>query len=150
MLEAPPAADHPLASAVRDVGHTGQVVELPMVVTSDAAVIDASAAEDLLRDIVAFPSGNRLEIRVVDRSGHADLSAIAAQLAARGVEVVEIANAVQFDDGSTEVIRPVILGDVGDQLEDLVADLGVQPIIDQEQEHDTVTLLVGIDFRLAP
>ncbi len=150
MLETPPAADHPLANALRAVGSAGQVVELPTVQTPDTLTIDATAAEDLLRDVVAFPSGQRLEIRVVDRSGHADLGLIAAQLAGRGIEVVEIANAVQFDDGSTELIRPVDLADAVDQFDGLVAELGVEPIIDPEQEHDTVTLLVGTDFQLDP
>ncbi len=149
MLADPPASVHPLASALRSVGTAGRVVELPTVATPEGTVVDETAAEDLLRDIVAFPSGARLELRVVDRSGAADLRAIAAQLAGRGIEVVEIANAVQFDDGSTELIRPSDLADGVEQFDELVADLGVQPIVDPEQEHDTVTLLVGGDFRLS-
>lgn len=153
LLDQAPAGSNALASAVRGVGSSGQVVELPTVTETaapvpDAIAIDAAAAEVLLRDIVAFPSGNRLEIRVVDRTGDADLSLVAAQLAGRGVKVVEIANAVQFDDGSTELIQPTDLADGIEQFDDLVAELGVEPIVDPEQEHDTVTLLVGRDFRL--
>jgi len=150
MIEYPPASDHPVVSAIRAVGAAGQIVELPTAVDSpDAPVIDGAAAEELLRDVVAFPSGNRLEIRVVDRSGDADLRSIAAQLAGRGIEVVEIANAMQFDGGSTELIQPADLAGGVEQFDDLIAELNVEPIVDPEQERDTVTLLVGNDFRLA-
>ncbi len=147
-IDSPPGVEHPLASAVRAVGSGGHVVELPTVAGSEGPVIDALAAEDLLRDIVAFPSGNRLEVRVVDRTGRADLGEIAAHLAVRGIEVAEIANAVHFDDGSTELIRPQDLVEGVDQLDVLVAELGVEPLVDPEQEHDMVTLLVGTDFAL--
>ena len=149
LLDQAPAGSNGPASAVRAVGSSGQVVELPTVAEAEAPAIDAAAAETLLRDIVGFPSGDRLEIRVVDRTGDADLGLVAAQLAGRGVKVVEIANAVQFDAGSTELIRPTDLADGIEQLDDLIAELGVEPIVDPEQEHDTVTLLVGRDFRLS-
>ncbi|MDH5520110.1 MAG: hypothetical protein OEZ14_06210 [Acidimicrobiia bacterium] len=149
LLDQDPAGSNGLASAVRAVGPSGKVVELPTVAESEAPAIDADAAEALLRDTVAFPSGNRLEIRVVDRTGDADLGLVAAQLAGRGLKVVEIANAVQFDEGSTELIRPTDLADGIGQFEDLVAELGVEPIVDPEQEHNTMTLLVGRDFRLS-
>lgn len=148
-LETPPSGSNVVASALRSVGAAGQIVELPTVVDpSGAPMIDDSATEELLRDVVAFPSGNRLAVRVVDRTGDADLRSIAAQLAGRGIEVVEIANAVQFDAGSTELIRPTELADGVVQFDDLVAELEVEPIVDPEQEHETVTLLVGKHFRL--
>lgn len=151
LLNTPPAADHPLAETIRSLGDDdgARIVELPTIATAGAVVVDETAAERLLRDIVAFPSGNRLEVRLVDRTGDADLTTVAAQLAGRGIEVVEIANAVRFDDGSTEVIRPPEFADGIEQFDDLVAELGVQPIVDIDEEHDTVTLLVGRDLGLS-
>lgn len=148
MLDTLPGGDHPLAATIAAVGATGQLVELPTVEEAGTLMIDGNSAGALLQDVVAFPSGSRLEVRVVDRTGNADLSAVAAQLAGRGIEVVEIANAVQFDDGATEIIRPVDLAEGADQFVELLNELGVDPIIDPEQEHDTVTLLVGREFGL--
>ena len=109
MMVSPPSGDHPLVPTLGTVAVNGQIVDLPTVRTNDETSIDAVGTETLLRDIVAFPAGDRLAARIVDRTGAADLELVAAQLAGRGIEIVEIANAVAFDEGSTELIRPADL-----------------------------------------
>ena len=149
MVKQPPGGDNPLVRAILSVkgsDSTGTVLPLPVINQSDAISVDGVEAELLLRDVVAFPSGRRLEVRLVDRTGRADLEHLAAWLAGRGIEVVEIANAVQFDNGTSEVIRPPELGVGGDQLDDLAARLGLSPLVDPETEDDIITILVGHDF----
>ncbi len=149
LIAEPPNSVHPLSAAVGTVGIDGRIVDLPTTENAGGISMDRSATEELVREIVAFPSGRRLEVRLVDRTGDADLFAVAADLAARGIEVVEIANAVQFDDGSTEIIRPADPAVGAEQLDELAAELGVEPIVDPEQSHDTVTLLLGDEYHLS-
>ena len=152
LVARPPSDGDGLASLIGSLsGDTGatQVLDLPTVEESGAVIVDDRRTEELIRDIVAFPSGSRLEVRVVDRTGDTDLAAVAAGLAGRGIEVVEIANAVRFDGGSTELIRPAGgLDDGAAQLAELAAELGLRPLLDEEPDDDRVTLLVGADFSL--
>ena len=108
LLADPPDGDHGLSDALRQAftQGSGQLLEIPITAEEDGLVIDVAESEALLREVVPFPSGPRLKVRVVDRTGSADLGAIAALVAGRGIEVVEIANAVQFDSGPTELIVP--------------------------------------------
>ena len=150
LLADPPDGDHGLSEALRqsfDQG-SGQLLEIPVTAGEDGLALDIDESEALLREIVPFPSGPRLKVRVVDRTGTADLGAIAALVAGRGIEVVEIANAVQFDSGPTELIVPDPLPVGQGQVEQLAAELGVDPVIDYEPTSATATLLVGADFAL--
>jgi hypothetical protein len=148
-LADPPSGTHRLATTLGEwfAGGGGRVTELPTEPTAGGPLLDSSAAEELVRTIIAFPSGERLKVRVVDRTGAADLESVAASMAGRGVEVVEIANAVQFDDGATELIVPAELTVGDEQLAELVAALGVEPIVDDELGSAEATLLVGVDFE---
>lgn len=160
LLAEPPATNTPLASDLREIDSgQAQVVDLPVGQLEPATAIDDAATELLVRDIVAFPAsaapGDRLQVRVLDRTGTADLEDIAAAVAARGIEVIEIGNAGVFDDGPTEVIAPSAATTANEslksQLDDLSLSLGVKSVIldDESDEDGVVTVIVGTNFDLA-
>ena len=153
MVAEPPTGGHRLAESLRhlSVDGGGRVIAAPTEDRStdngsSGPVLTPEAAEELVRTTVAFPSGERLKIRVVDRTGSADLEAVAAAVAGRGIEVVEIANAAQFDGGTTELIVPAELSVGRDQLEDLAGEWGLEPIIDYDLSAAEATLLIGTDY----
>lgn len=164
MLADPPVTDHPLALDLVALGdHPVGVVDLPVTQLEPVALLDPERTESLVRDRVAYPTGatntDRLRVRVVDRSGTADLEGIAAAVAAHGVEVVEIANASVFDEGPTRVVAPAGLASVDDALPGLLAELaqvvGVGEVVvdevvvdDQHSEEPLVTVVIGRDFAL--
>ena len=171
LLEDPPAVDSVLATALGDLDPgLSRVIDLPVTQLEPVALPDNPAIESMVRDIVAFPAGSvpgdRLQVRVLDRTGAADLEGIAAAVAANGMEVVEIGNANEFDGGETEVIAPVGLGTQGDsgaelgttpelnmppELNDLARAVGAATIrIDEDPAEDfVVTVVVGTNFDLA-
>jgi hypothetical protein len=107
------------------------------------------ATEALVRELVPVPAGaqpgDRTQVRVIDRTGTADLSAVAAEVAATGLEVVEIGNAAEFDAGATSLVVPRGLDDPG--LIELAAWTGAATVVDGEPDADpVVTLLIGSDF----
>ena len=139
-------------------GRASPVVDLPVTQLEPVALIDGDATESLVRDLVAFPTsaaaGDRLRVRVLDRAGGAELEAIAAWLAAQGMEVVSIGNAVEFDGGQTQVIAPVALaedGAISPELRALATSVGTTEVtVDIEQVDDfVVTVVVGDDFEPA-
>ena len=152
----PPPAAHPLARTLGGLVAPTSAVDvhvLPMLARSDppsSQALDPVAAEALIREVVAFPSGARLKMRLVDRTGRADLPALAAVLAGRGIEIVEIANAVQFDQGATELIIPPEMTLGRGQMAELAGELGIEPVVDFELDADHATVLIGSDFELDP
>ncbi len=160
LLETPPATSSALAGDLRAVGNAAvQVVDLPLTQLEPVALIDGPAAESLIRDVVAYPAGSvpgeRLQVRVLDRTGAADLEGIAAAVAAQGMEVIEIGNAMPFDGGDTQVIAPVGLVAAGEPLPDQVRDLSrsvgsSDVIVDNDATDDlVVTVVIGRNFDLA-
>lgn len=157
LLTDPPSTPAPLARDLSALdGRASPVVELPVTQLEPMARLDADATESLIRDLVAFPAGanagDRLRIRVLDRTGQADLEAIAAEVAAEGMEVVSIGNAIEFDDGLTQVIAPITLtggdGSVSPEVANLARSVGAtEVIIDTEPVDElVVTVVVGRDF----
>jgi len=158
-VTAPPATDAPLAADLRAMdGMASQVLDLPLLQEEPVAIPDPSAMELLVRDIVAYPAGSadgdRLQVRILDRTGAANLEAIAAAVAAEGNEVIEIGNTMEFDNGATQVIAPVALADengIPERLNLLSLAVGVENVlIDNDLTDDVVvTVVIGRDFDLA-
>ncbi len=157
VLAQPPESGSSLATDLAAVdGAASRVIDLPVTQLEPVAVLDATGAELLIRDVVAFPAGalagDRLRVRIVDRTGLARLEDIAAAVAAEGLEVIEIANATAFDDGPSQVIAPVTLVGPGGQLSAGLAELAqsiglVDVTIDPEPVDEfVVTVVIGADF----
>jgi len=146
----PPAGRDPLARAIGEIsGPSSQVVILPLVDVVPDPELDPVAAEALIREVVPIPSGanpgDRLQVRVIDRTGTIDLEAVAAAVASTGSEVVEIGNAVEFDGGPTHLVVPVGLDDPG--ISELAMLTGATTVLDNDVDADAVvTLLVGSDY----
>ncbi len=108
LLEVPPAAtDDPLSRTIRSVADgPHEVIQMPLErSTVGAPVVSAERAEALVRRVVAFPAGDqanrRFRMLIEDRTGTADLDAVARSLGRLGIEVVAISNGPVFDDAST-------------------------------------------------
>ena len=143
LLADPPTTDSVLGGALQGLdAELSRVVDLPVTQLEPVALPDGPAIESMIRDLVAFPSGSvpgdRLQVRILDRTGAADLEGVAAAVAANGMEVVEIGNANEFDGGETEVIAPVGLG-----AEASTAELGVSPELNMPPELNELARAVG-------
>ncbi len=160
ILADPPTTETPLAAELQALDPTlSRVVDLPVTQLDPVALPDTAAIESLVRDVVAFPAGampgDRLQVRVLDRTGDADLEGIAAAVASHGMEVVEIGNATEFDGGQTEVIAPLGVvaedGTLPEDLYGLARSVGADAIsIDEEpSEAVVVTVVIGANFDLA-
>ncbi len=147
----PPEGSDRLAEEIRELsGPASQVVILPLVNVEPNPLPDLVAAEALVREVVPVPAGanpgDRLQVRVIDRTGIADLEAVATAVASTGSEVVEIGNAVEFDGGLTHLVVPIGLEDPG--LSELAMLTGATTVLDNDIEADSVvTLLVGSDYQ---
>ena len=164
ILADPPATDDPVAVLLRRVAAApDRVDDLPTLPSraerpgsggdGRGLLLDDDAAEQLIREIVPLPRGSapgdRVVIRVVDRTGTNDTRALALLLGARGFEVSEIANAQPFDNGPTQLVVPSLV-DI-DAMRELAVELGadtVSPDPVEETEVSTVVLLVGSDVDL--
>lgn len=157
VLASPPTTASPLAEDLAALdGASSQVLDLPVTQLEPVARIDLDLAEVMVRDVVAFPAGavagDRLRVRIIDRTGAAALEDLAAGVAAEGIEVIEIGNAAVFDDGPTQIIAPVTLvgpdGVVAADLAGFAQLLGVDDVlIDPEPIDDfAVTIVIGQDF----
>ena len=144
LLADPPTTDSVLGAALQGLdAELSRVIDLPVTQLEPVALPDSPAIETMIRDLVAFPAGavpgDRLQVRILDRTGAADLAGVAAAVAANGMEVVEIGNATEFDGGETEVIAPVGLGaDV-----DSTAELGASPELNMPPELNELARAVG-------
>ncbi len=154
VLGDPPTTDSPVATVLASVaGGTARVEALPIEASGSSLALDGDGAEILIREIVPLPSGSapgdRVVIRIVDRSGENDTQALALWLGSRGYEVSEIANADPFADGPTQLVVPSLI-DI-EAMRALAADLGadtVSPDPVEETDDSTVVLLVGSDIDL--
>lgn len=150
MLEDPPSGSDPVAELVREMGGPGsRVVRLPLEAVEADPVPDLVAAEALVREVVPIPAGpepgDRLRLRVIDRTGSADLETVAATAASTGAEVVEIGNAAEFDGGGTHLVVPAGVEDP--VITELATLTGATTVLDNAVDADGVaTLLVGIDY----
>lgn len=146
----PPSGPDPLASIITEVSDpSSQVVFLPLVNVEPDPLPDLEAAEELIREVVAIPAGahpgDRLMVRVIDRTGTADLEAVAAAVASTGAEVIEIGNSAEFDGGLTHLVVPVGVDDP--VISELAMLTGAATVQEVEVEGDgAVTLLVGSDY----
>ncbi len=162
LLERPPESSDAVAALLRSVAAGRFSVEaLPTVPTTAdvngaearGLMVDAAEAEELLHEIVPFPGGaepgDRLRVSIIDRTGDADLLAIAARLGSSGYEVVNVGNASTFEaQAETELVVP--LGVVDDRVDALARLVGAA-VRDSEQidadADGVVTLLVGVGDR---
>ncbi len=160
IVRAAPRSDTTLAADLRAIDQDAvQVVDLPLIQQEPVALIDSAAAEALIRDVVAYPAGavagDRLQVRIVDRTGRATLEDIAAAVAAQGMEVIEIGNAMVFDEGETQVIAPVALtsdtGELPPEVRVLAVSVGATSVIQDNDAIDerVVTVVIGGNFDLA-
>lgn len=158
LLQNPPAASsHPLSAVLNAVGAAdNRIYDFPLESTDTLGpearlVPDAVAVEFLVREIVPFPAGagpgDRPQVRLIDRSGMADLNLLAGALGRQGIEVLEIGNASEYDDGPTELIVPVGVAQAGvNRLAELVGAATVQAA---DADFDgSLTLLVGKDTKM--
>jgi hypothetical protein len=183
LLAQPPTTETALAEDLRSfAGAPIQVLDLPLSTVEPVARLDGAATEALLHEVVAYPSGaapgDRLSVRIVDRTGDADLEGVAAAVAALGFEVVEIGNAQVFDGGPTDLVVPSAMQPVGDTAgadgpvgdgateevtEEVTAEVArlarfvgistvtVDPVAaDLAAEDQSVTLVIGGDFSVEP
>lgn len=145
-----PGSDDPLLGSLRAVvGPAARVLELPLADPGPEPSPDLVASEALIRQVVPVPAGanpgDRLRVRVIDRTGMADLPAIAATVASTGSEVVEIGNAPEFDGGLTHLVVPSGLEDPG--ISELASLTGATTVHDDGIDTESVvTLLIGTDF----
>lgn len=162
----PLAAMFPGAGGDAGQGSEPAVFELPAVAApagSEGVQVDLVAAEELVRTLVAFPAGldgtDRLRIRIVGGDGDADLEDMASQVAARGLEVVEISTAATPYTGPSQLIVPIELSVVVDterpgrtamdDLNDLAAELDAEQLVTtRSDDQRTVSLVVGSDMDL--
>lgn len=159
LIASPPGGAAPLAADLRSVDAASfQVIDLEAEQVDQRTIFDPVAAESLIRDVVAYPSGaspgDRLQVRILDRTGTADLENIAAAVAAQGIEVIEIGNAAQFDGGTTEFVTPANLVDGDGSLPADVVSLmqwagTFAATLDVVATDDVVTVVIGQDFDLA-
>ena len=137
-----------VAEAPPEVLHgASEVVELPLKALEPNPEMDAQAVEEMIRELVPVPAGalpgDRVEARILDRTGLVDLEAVALEVASTGLEVVEIGNA-EIDGGESYVLVPP--GVDGK----FVSELGIDGAIVLEDESATVvTLMVGSDYLAA-
>lgn len=109
--------------------------------------VDIEAAEELIRSIVALPvgpePGDRLQVRIIDRTGANDVETAARNLGRAGFEVIQVGNAAVFDDGPTQLLVAP-----GADLAEVarlaaLADAATVPPGDDPEAVSTVTLLLG-------
>ena len=158
LLEQPPLdSDHQLTELLdRLSAGDNRIYDLPLETTEllgpeARLVYDAVAVEFLVREIVPFPAGagpgDRPQVRLIDRSGEADLYALAAALGRQGIEVLEIGNAFVYDDRPTELVVPIGADAAGiTRLAELVGADTVQAA--DTELNDSLTLLVGRDVTV--
>ena len=137
VAEAPPEALH----------GASQVVTLPLKALEPNPQMDAAAVEEMIRELVPVPAGavagDRIEARILDRTGLVDLESLALEVASTGLEVIEIGNA-ELDGGETYVIVPPGAD------RQFVSELGLGGASVLEDENATVvTLMVGSDYLAA-
>lgn len=142
-----------LAQAALHLGQIANGVHRIEALPLDGIGIDADATEDLIRSAVALPRGHavgaRLQVRIVDRSGDNDLEIAARNLGQAGFEVVQIANAVVFDDGATQLLASPTGAEAEiARLAELADAATVPPSLDAEAAS-VVTLLLGPDAEIA-
>ncbi len=158
VLADPPVTNHPVSDDLAALDRPrSRVIDLPLG-EADPAVLDPVAVEALIRDVVAYPAGavpgDRLRVRLVDRTGGADLEKIAAEIAAQGIEVTQIGNAPLFDDGPTEIIAPASMtavgGDLPPEVDRLAGAVGLAEVIIDSQpiDEEVVTVVIGDGFAL--
>lgn len=120
----------------------------PPAAFSDIAAVevlhDLDQAEALVRELVPVPSGaapgDRIQVRILDRTGLVDLEQVATEIASAGLEVIEIGNA-EFDGGETQILVPSGIDPT------FASDLDIGPARVLEDETDgVVTLVVGTDY----
>lgn len=144
------------------------VHDVPVTIDDGIESLDEVATERLIREVVAYPtgppSGSRLSVEVIDRTGNADLRAIATEVASMGIEVPAIGNAMIFVDDRTELVIPPSLdpttgAEVDPNLTagvvELSASLGAATVVGAESIDEvdgvrTVRLLIGDDLDFTP
>jgi hypothetical protein len=157
LMASPPETPSPLSQDLQTLAGAGpQVIDLPVSLDAQSPTLDVDGAERLIHEVVGYPTGwqpgDRLRLRILDRTGSAPLELLAADLAGQGVEVVEIGNATVFDAGPTEVIVPSELAEGaavgGGHISWLAAWAGRQEVLTDTAAPDptVVTLVVGSDF----
>ena len=108
LLENPPgASDDPLSRTILSIADgPHEVIRMPLASSEmGSLIVNVERAEELVRRVVAFPAGDQAErrfsVRIEDRTGQADLDAVARSLGRLGVEVIAISNGPAFDNAAT-------------------------------------------------
>lgn len=157
MLDAAPTADlatddgHEVASTIDRLAAGPHRVELLPVRGQDGAVVlDAEAAEQLVVEVVPLPAGaqpgDRLRVRVLDRTGGGELDDMARAVARAGAEVVVVGNASEFDSGPTEAL--IATASMDEAARRLVERIGTGTVTVSPGTDDTIdlTVLAGPDL----
>ncbi len=152
VIESPPASNHLVASVARSLTQGNvDIFEFPAQRDQKSLVLDEQNVPELVSRAVPFPAGaephHRIRLRVLDRTGDADLPAIASQLGAGGFEVVEMGNASEFDDGPSELLVPSQW--TGPDPAALVEFVDVSSKVESVDMAESIaTLIIGDDFSL--
>jgi hypothetical protein len=154
ILDAPPESNHELSPLLTQMsaGITS-IVDFPLETTDvlgpEALLVpDEVGVEFLVREAVSFPAGagpgDRLQVRLIDRSGQADLYELAAALGRQGIEILELGNSWEYDNGPTEIVVPIGFNDDG--ITRLAQLVGADTVQAGDSDFEgSLTLLVGAD-----
>ncbi len=150
MVDSPADSEHLVVVKISELAK-GESEIFGYPVDQNKLVIDDQSAADLVGRVVPFPAGgedhHRIRLRVLDRTGEADLATITSELAAAGFEIVEMGNAEEFGDGPSELVVPSEW--TGPDVTILTEYVGVESVVEQVSQPESVaTLLIGDDFSL--
>jgi hypothetical protein len=149
-----PGPAEPAATLARVAAGTHRVELLPLGLADGVLIIDLEEAEALVVDVVPFPAGSqpgdRLRVRVLDRTGHAVPDDVARAVARAGGEVVMVGNAAAFDGRPTEAV--IADANLDEATRRLLDRLGTGTVTLSPGSDDTidVTVLSGPDLLGRP
>ena len=154
VLDAPPVSEHELSPILGDLSagiasiHDFPIESTEILGPQALLVPDEVGVEFLVREAVPFPAGagpgDRVQVRLIDRNGTADLYELAAALGRQGIEILEIGNSWEYDNGPTEILVPVGFDEVG--LSRLAQLVGADTLQAGDSDFEgSLTLLVGAD-----
>jgi hypothetical protein len=154
VMDAPPISSHELGPILVAMSagiasiHDFPIESTDILGPQALLVPDELGVEFLVREAVPFPAGagpgDRVQVRLIDRNGTADLYELAAALGRQGIEILEIGNTWEYDNGPTEVVVPVGYGDVG--ITRLAQLVGADTVQAGDSDFEgSLTLLVGAD-----
>ena len=142
----------PVGALIEQVAAGATRIEMvPLVNDRGVLRLDQRATEELILEMVPFPTGaepgDRVRVRLLDQVGGTDLLGLAGELAGKGYEVIEVGNMATFvepEEATNRLLVPIGLEDP--RLSLLADEVGADTLESNEIDADVdgvVTLLVG-------